>query len=76
MAGISRAIAEQRLTLWLEAEASLASSQSYTIQTDGSSRTLTRANLQEVAERITYWQAKVASFDGAAITYLKTSKGF
>ena len=59
MAGITLAQAEAKLALWLQAEETLATSQSYTISTDGSSRTLTRADLKEVGERVSYWNSKV-----------------
>ncbi len=55
MPAITLADAEAKLALWLAAEESLATSQSYTIDVDGSSRTLTRADLKEVGNRITYW---------------------
>jgi len=55
MPGISLADAEAKLALWLAAEEKVASGQSYTIDVDGSSRTLTRADLKEVGNRITYW---------------------
>lgn len=61
MAGISLAQAEAKLALWLAAEETLATSQSYTITTDGSSRTLTRADLVEVGKRVTYWNNMVAN---------------
>lgn len=59
MAGITVERAQAMLDLWLAAEEALATSQSYTIQTDGSSRTLTRADLKEVGERVSYWQGKL-----------------
>ncbi|WNA15494.1 hypothetical protein [Acinetobacter phage HFM1] len=43
---------KQKLENWLAAEDALATSKSYTI--DG--RTLTRANMQEIASRIAYWK--------------------
>lgn len=61
MAGITLAQAEAKLALWLAAEETLATSQSYTITTDGSSRTLTRADLVEVGSRVTYWNNMVTS---------------
>ena len=59
MAGITLADAQAKLALWLAAEEALATSQSYTIDTGNGSRSLTRANLQEVADRVSYWDAKV-----------------
>ena len=66
MAGITVEIAQAKLDLWLAAEEVLATSQSYTIQTDGSSRTLTRADLEHVGERVSYWQGKLAAADRRA----------
>lgn len=66
MAGITLADAEAKLTLWLAAEEVLATSQSYTISTDGSSRTLTRADLAEIAKRIDYWNSKVQQLTRSA----------
>ncbi len=61
MAGITIEKAQAMVDLWVAAEEAIATSQSYTIQTDGSSRTLTRADLKEVGERLAYWQGKLAS---------------
>jgi Family of unknown function (DUF6148) len=66
MAGITLAQAEAKLAAWMLAEETLATSQSYTITTDGSSRTLTRADLGEVGKRITYWNNKVISLSNAS----------
>ena len=66
MAGISLAQAEAKLAIWLAAEESLATSQSYTITTDGSSRTLTRADLVEVGKRVTYWNNMVTRLSASA----------
>ena len=66
MAGITVERAQAMLDLWLVAEEALATSQSYTIQTDGSSRTLTRADLKEVGERVSYWQGKLVSAERRA----------
>ena len=59
MAGITVERAQAMVDLWLRAEEALATSQSYTISTDGSSRTLTRADLKQVGERLSYWQGKL-----------------
>lgn len=61
MAGITMERAQDMVDLWLAAEEALATSQSYTITTDGSSRTLTRADLKQVGERLSYWQGKLAA---------------
>lgn len=55
MAGITLAQAEAKLTLWMDAEDRVASGQSYTIN----GRSLTRANLKEIRETITYWNSMV-----------------
>lgn len=55
MAGITLADAEARLTAYMNAEEKVLQGQSYTI----GSRQLTRANLQEIREGITYWNGKV-----------------
>lgn len=66
MAGITLETAQKHLDMWLEAEAALSTSQSYTIGT----RSLTRASLAEVRKTIEYWQNKVA-----AITATQAHKG-
>lgn len=52
---ITLEIARERLTLYLDAEAAVLRNQSYTMA-DG--RSLTRANLKEIREGITYWTAQ------------------
>ncbi len=59
MAGITLAQAEAKLAVWLAAEEALATSQSYEIEVEGNRRSLTRANLNEVAKRIDYWNGWV-----------------
>lgn len=51
MAGITLEIARKHLNEWLEAELACSTNQSYTI----GSRTLTRADLTKIGERIKYW---------------------
>ena len=55
MAGITLTQAEAKLTLWMDAEDKVASGQSYSIQ----GRSLTRADLSEIGERIDKWDARV-----------------
>ncbi len=62
MAGITLETARQHLEMWLEAEAAIATSQSYTIGT----RSLTRANLKEVRDQIKYWENKVVKLEKEA----------
>jgi hypothetical protein len=61
MAGITLAQAQAKLDLWLAAEESLATSQSYEITVEGNTRKLTRADLAEIGNRISYWNNKVVS---------------
>lgn len=51
--------AKQHLAAWLEADAALATSQSYRIGT----RNITRANAAEVKERIAFWRKEVARLE-------------
>jgi hypothetical protein len=67
MAGITLADAEAKLQLWMTAETSLATSQSYTIEDgSGNRRQLTRADLSEVRKAIEYWNSKVVGLTRAA----------
>lgn len=47
--------AKQHLASWLEADAACATGQSYRIGT----RSLTRADVSEIAERISFWKREV-----------------
>ena len=75
MAGITQSIAEAKLSLWLEAEAALAASQSYTIDVEGNTRSLTRANLAEVRQQIEFWESRCAAFSSTKVTYFTPTKG-
>ncbi|GGX33189.1 hypothetical protein GCM10007242_45370 [Pigmentiphaga litoralis] len=66
MAGITLEIANQRLLEYLEAEARVLSGQSYTIETAGGKRQLTRANLAEIAQGIAVWDARVKNLEANA----------
>ena len=68
MAGITLAQAEDKLTTWMAALDKIAAGQSYSISSGGSSRTLTRANLDEVQRQIDYWDAKVKSLTRGGIS--------
>lgn len=57
MAGITLQTAESKLQTWLDAEEKLAAGQSVTLE----GRTLTRANLREVGERIDFWDRRCKS---------------
>ncbi|MFT6659711.1 DUF6148 family protein [Maritalea sp.] len=59
MAGITLQQAETNLAKWVEASEKVAESQSYTIQVDGSSRSLTRANAAWIQKQIEFWDKKV-----------------
>ena len=62
MEGITLDIAREHLETWLEAEEAVSAGQGYTI----GSRTLTRANLTEIGNRIKYWDNKVNALENAA----------
>ncbi len=59
MAGITLKIAKKHLNAWLEAELEVTTNQSYTI----GSRSLTRADLSDIREQITFWEGKVAALE-------------
>lgn len=52
----------ERLEIWLEAEAAIASGQSYMID----NRRLERANLAQVREQIKFWQNELTKAEAAA----------
>lgn len=59
--------AQTRLSLWLDAEAALATGgQSYTLDVGGSKRSLTRADLSEVREQINYWRREVTRLESGS----------
>lgn len=59
MAGITKEQAEAQLAAWLAASQAVAQGQSYTISTDSGSRSLTRANAQEILRQVAFWDAQV-----------------
>jgi len=61
MAGITLAQAEAKLATWLDAEDKVAAGQAYSI----GGRSLTRADLKNIADRVEYWDNKVKSFAGS-----------
>ena len=70
MAGITLAQAETQLAAWLEADAAVATGQSYSI----GGRTMTRANAAAITEKIQYWSSMVARLSrgttgGARVRY-------
>lgn len=62
MPSITLAQAEAKLAVWMDAEETLATSQSYEI----GDRKLTRADLAEVGKRIEYWNNKVKVLSAVA----------
>ena len=67
MAGITLAIAEARLTVYLAAEEAAIGGQSYEIESlSGTRRKLTRADLGEIRKGITHWQGIVDAKTRAA----------
>ena len=52
---------KERLKIWLDAEAAIASGQSYMID----NRRLERANLAQVREQIKFWQNELARANAA-----------
>lgn len=66
MAGITLAQAEAKLAVWMAAEEACAAKQTYTIESEGNSRSLSYADLKEIGNRITYWNNKVQALSAAA----------
>lgn len=52
-------VAQYHLNAWMTAELEVTTHQSYTI----GSRSLTKANLNEIGERINYWKNEVARLE-------------
>lgn len=63
MAGITQVEAEAKLSTWMDAEDKVASGQSYTI----GNRSLTRADLGMIGERIAYWDSYAKRLDRGGI---------
>lgn len=59
MAGWTLEQAREHLNAWLQAELAVSTGQRYRI----GSRDLTRANLSEIRERITFWSNEVARLE-------------
>lgn len=62
MAGITLAQAEAQLALWLEADASVASGQAFSIE----GRSVTKADANAITSKIRFWETKVAQLSRAA----------
>lgn len=58
--GITLEQAQAQLAAWLAASLALATSQSYEISTEGSTRKLTRADAEQVRLNVQHWQSEVA----------------
>ena len=63
MAGITLAQAEAKLSSWMDAEDAVATGQSYSI----AGRSLSRADLGQIGERIDFWQKKVTKLTRGGI---------
>lgn len=59
MAGITLAIAQEQLDLWIGASTAAAGSQSYAIDAAGERRELARVPASEIRKNIDYWNGKV-----------------
>lgn len=68
MSGIPLAQAQAQLKAWLEASLAVSTSQSYSIQTDSSSRTLTRAHAVEIQKQVAFWDAQVKRLSRGGLT--------
>lgn len=62
MAGITLAQAQSKLDMWLAAEDKVMGGQAYSIN----NRSLTRADLTEIGQRIEYWNGWVNRLSGSA----------
>jgi hypothetical protein len=59
MSVITKEVAREMLMLWLDAERAVTTGKSYTIGT----RSLTRANISEIAERIKFWRNELEKLE-------------
>lgn len=65
-AGITLAQAQEKLALWLAADAAVAGSQRYEIDTGNGRRQLFRADAIEIRENIKFWDQKVKDLTPSA----------
>lgn len=70
MAWITIDEARANLKMWLDAERAVATGQSYKIGT----RSLTRANLSDIAARITYWRNELDKLERGGTGGIKVSR--
>ena len=59
MSVITKEMAREMLQLWIDAERAVTTGKAYSI----GSRSLTRANISEIAERIKYWRNELAKLE-------------
>jgi len=59
MTGITLEQAQAQLDAWLAASTAVAQGQSYSISTESGSRSLSRANANEIMSQIQFWDRQV-----------------
>lgn len=59
MSWITKDEAQENLRIWLDAEKAVATGQSYKI----GGRSLTRADLKDIADRIKFWRNEIAKLE-------------
>ena len=59
MSAITLDEAKAKLKIWMDADDALALGQAYSIDVGGTRRNLTRADAEQVQERINYWRREV-----------------
>lgn len=62
MTGITLEMAQERLMLWLEADAAVSTGQEYRMGT----KRLTRADAEQIRKNIEFWEGKVAELDAVS----------
>jgi hypothetical protein len=60
--------AQRKLDYWYEQE-EIAATESYTQDSGGNRRQITRADLATISKRIDYWEKKVAQLSGRSRVY-------
>lgn len=63
--------AQENLRLWLDAEKAVATGQSYKIGT----RSLTRANLSDITDRIKFWRNELAKLESGRGSGARVMRG-
>ena len=59
MAAITLAMAQAKLTMWMEADDALSTGQEYQIDVSGTRRKVVRADASMIQQRINYWSTMV-----------------